>query len=188
MIAQLTGTIIRMHQNPLVVDVHDVGYAVHVPQRILTSAVMGSRITLLTYTHVREDALVLFGFSSEDELALFELLLGVSGIGPKTALSVLDRGSNAIKRAIISSDVEFFTSVPRLGKKNAQKIIIDLKSKLGSTSDLDLSDKAGTDTKQIVAALISMGFDTKEAKEAVQKLPATGTLEEKVKLALKTLG
>jgi len=188
MIAQLTGTIVRMHHNPLVLDVHDVGYAVHVPQRILTTAALGSRMTLLTYTHVREDALILFGFTSEDELVLFELLLGVSGIGPKTALGLLDRGSDAIKRAIISSDVEFFTAVPRLGKKNAQKIIIDLKSKLGSSADLDLTGEENPDAKQIVAALMSMGFDRSEAKEAVKKVPAEGSLEEKVKFALKMLG
>lgn len=188
MIAQLTGTITRMNHNPLVLDVHDVGYAVYVPQRMLSSAVLGTRVTLLTYTHVREDALILFGFSSEDELALFELLLGVSGIGPKTALAVLDRGSDAIKRAIISSDVEFFTAVPRLGKKNAQKIIIDLKSKLGSSAELDLSGEENQDAKQIIAALISMGFDRKEVSEIIKKVPPEGSLESKVKFALKMLG
>ena len=79
-------------------------------------------------------------------------------------------------------------AVPRLGKKNAQKIIIELKSKLGSTSDLDLSDESTGDTKQIIDALITMGFDRKEAREAVKKLPAEGTLEQKVKFALKMLG
>lgn len=188
MIAQLTGTITRMHHNPIVLDVHDVGYAVYVPLRLLNAISIGQRLTVLIHAHIREDAFMLFGFSTEDELTLFELLLGVSGIGPKTALAVLDRGSSAIKHAIIASDVDFFTEVPRLGKKNAQKIIIELKSKLGSSSDLDLSDEAGTDTKQIIAALVSMGFDSKEAKEAVKKIPASGSLEEKVKHALKTLG
>ncbi len=188
MIAHLSGTAIRMQHNPIVIDVHDVGYAVYVPQRILTTITMGQRVSLLIHSHIREDAFMLFGFSTEDDLSLFELLLGVSGIGPKTALAVLDRGSAAIKRAIVASDVEFFTEVPRLGKKNAQKIIIELKSKLGSSSDLDLSDEEGTDTKQIIAALVSMGFDSKEAKEALKKVPSTGSLEEKVKLALKTLG
>lgn len=188
MIAHLSGTVIFMQHNPIVVDVHDVGYAVYVPQRILTSLTQGQRVSLRIHSHIREDAFMLFGFSTEDELTLFELLLGVSGIGPKTALAVLDRGSSAIKRAIISSDVEFFTEVPRLGKKNAQKIIIDLKSKLGSSSELDLSGEDSADTKQIIAALVSMGFDSKEAKEAVKKIPSTGTLEEKVKQALKTLG
>ncbi len=188
MIAQLTGIVSRIHHNPIVLDVHDVGYAVYIPQRLLTTIIPGQRITFLIHAHIREDAFMLFGFSTEEDLSLFELLLGVSGIGPKTALGVLDRGSSAIKHAIITSDVEFFTEVPRLGRKNAQKIIIDLKSKLGSSSDIDLSDATDTDTKQIIAALVAMGFDSKEAHEAVKKIPSSGTLEEKVKHALKTLG
>lgn len=188
MIAQLTGTVIRARHNPLVLDVHDVGYAVHVPHRLLTKVSPEERITVLTYTHVREDALILFGFSTEDELNLFELLLGVSGIGPKTALGIMDRGSNAIRQAIIASDVEFFTAVPRLGKKNAQKIIIELKGKLGSSAELDLSAEENQDTNQVISALMSMGFDRKEAKEAIRKIPPEGSLEDKIKSALKMLG
>lgn len=188
MIAQLTGTSIRIHKNPIVLDVHGVGYAVHVPQKLLTTVTKDQKLTIYTHTHVREDTLQLFGFSTEEELALFDLLLTVSGIGPKTALSVLDRGVSAIRNAIVSSDVEFFMTVPRLGKKNAQKIIIELKSKLGSTSELDLSKDDSGDTKQIIDALISMGFDRKEARETIQRLPDNGSLEQKVKSALQLLG
>ncbi len=188
MIAQLTGTATRIHMNPLVLDVHGVGYAVFVTQKLLTTVVKDQSLTVYTHTYVREDALQLFGFATQEELSLFDLLLTVSGIGPKTALAVLDRGVDAIRRAIISSDVEFFMTVPRLGKKNAQKIIIELKSKLGSTSDLNLAHEESGDTKQIIDALISMGFDRKEAREAVKRLPADGTLEQKVKFALKMLG
>jgi len=188
MIAQLTGAITHIHINPLVLDVHGVGYAVFVPQKLLVTVTMGQKMTVYTHTHVREDALQLFGFSTEQELSLFELLLTVSGIGPKTALLVLDRGVDAIRHAIVSSDVEFFMAVPRLGKKNAQKIIIELKSKVGSTGDLDLSGEATGDTKQIIDALLSMGFDRKEAREAVKKIPQDTSLEEKVKFALKMLG
>lgn len=144
-------------------------------------------MTIRTHTYVREDALMLFGFATVEDLSIFELLLTVSGIGPKTALAVLDRGVDAIKRAIVASDVEFFMTVPRLGKKNAQKIIIELKSKLGSTADLDLTKEEGNEVKQIIDALISMGFDRKEAREAVTQLPADGTLEQKVKYALKMM-
>lgn len=188
MIAQLTGFVARMHLNPLVLDVHGVGYAVYVPQKLLTTLMIKQSLTVYTHTHVREDALLLFGFATEEELIIFELLLTVSGIGPKTALLVLERGVAAIRRSIISSDVEFFISVPRLGKKNAQKIIIELKSKVGSTGDLDLSSEDSGDTKQIIDALISMGFDRKEARESTKKLPAEGSLEEKIKFALKMLG
>ncbi|MEK7533265.1 MAG: Holliday junction branch migration protein RuvA [Patescibacteria group bacterium] len=188
MIARLTGSVVRTHLNPLVLDVHGVGYAVYVPQKLLTTLTINRSLTVYTHTHVREDALLLFGFATEEELTIFELLLTVSGIGPKTALLVLERGVAAIRRSIVSSDVEFFMAVPRLGKKNAQKIIIELKSKVGSTSDLDLSGEDGGDTKEIIDALISMGFDRKEAREATKKLPAEGSLKEKIKFALKMLG
>lgn len=187
MIAQLTGRVARVLYNPLILDVHGVGYAVHVPPRLLTQTTVGKEMTIHTHTYVREDALTLFGFATEEELTLFELLLTVSGIGPKTALAVLDRGSEAIRRAIVTADVEFFMAVPRLGKKNAQKIIIELKTKLGSPTDLDLNQES-SDIKQIIDALISMGFDRKEAREAVKQLPADGTLEQKVKYALKMMG
>lgn len=188
MIAQLTGRVVRFSHNPLVLDVHGVGYAVFVPQGVLAAASTAETLTVYTHTHVREDALMLFGFLQEQELVLFELLLTVSGIGPKTALAVLDRGSSAIRTAIAKADVEFFMAIPRLGKKNAQKIIIELKTKLGSPTDLDLSDETGSETTQMLEALMSMGFDRKEAREAVKKLPQEGTLEQKLKYALKMLG
>lgn len=188
MIAQLTGTVISAQRNPLVVDVHGVGYAVWVPERLLRKAPAGSEVTVLTHTHVREDVLMLFGFLREEERILFELLLGVSGIGPKTALSVLDHESGEIKRAIVASDVSFFTGIPRLGKKNAQKIIIELKSKLGNSADIDLAAQDTDDAKAVTDALIAMGFDKHEAKEALKHVPAEGTLEEKIKHALKRLG
>lgn len=187
MIAQLTGTAVQTTRNPMVIDVHGVGYAVHVPQPLLSSTPAGSAVTVLTHTYVREDALMLFGFSAHSELTLFQLLLSVSGIGPKTALSVMDRGVTAIHRAITSSDVAFFQEVPRLGKKNAQKIIIELKSKLGSTSELDLSDDGQLQGNELVDALLAMGFDRKEAAAAAKRTPSEGTLESRLKLALKAM-
>lgn len=186
MIARLTGTASRITHNPLVLDVHGVGYAVFVPQKLLSMARTDAPLTVYTHTHVREDALQLFGFASEDELNLFEQLLTVSGIGPKTALAVLDRGGATIRKAIAAADVDFFMTVPRLGKKNAQKIIIELKNKLGSPTDLDLTRDADGETKQIMDALLSMGFDQKEVKGVIAKLPE-GTIESKVRHALKTL-
>lgn len=180
MIASLTGTVIKTH--PLILDVHGVGYLVSVPQKFV--AAVGQKITVHTYTHVREDTLQLFGFESAEELSLFEILLTVSGIGPKTALAVMDRGVASIQKAITSSDVDFFMTVPRLGKKNAQKIIIELRSKIaGTTGDIPETGETG----QISSALISMGFDRKELKDILKKLPE-GTLEEKIKFALKMLG
>ena len=135
-----------------------------------------------------DDALDLYGFPTEEELFLFKLLLSVSGIGPRTALAVIDRGVSEVRRAVTTSDVDFFTTIPRLGKKNAQKIIIELKSKLGSTKELDLTGDSEGETKQLLEALIGMGFARSEVMEVVRKLDSNKTLEEKIRQALKHLG
>lgn len=187
MIAQITGTVVKTIPNPIIIDVHGVGYAVYVPQKFQTTVAPGTTITVHTHTYVREDALQLFGFATFEDLTLFEMLLSVSGIGPKTALAVMDRGSTAIQKAIASADVEFFMAVPRLGKKNAQKIIIELKNKLGAMAELDLAHEPHGDTKEIFEALIGMGFERKEVKDIMNKLP-DGPIEVKIKYALKMLG
>ena len=187
MIGKLTGIIDSNTKNPLVIDVHDVGYVVRVPERYLASVKPNKPHTLFIHTHVREDALDLYGFATPQELALFDLLLTVSGIGPKTAISVIDRGVDAIESAVRKSDVDFFTDIPRLGTKNAQKIIIELKSKLGSSKALNLAEDTG-ETKQIIDALISMGFDRYEIREAMKKIDAKDvSIEQKIRHALKLL-
>lgn len=165
-----------------------VGYAVHVPLHLTSSLSVGDTKIFFIHTHVREDALDLYGFVTQEELILFRLLLDVSGIGPRTALSVIDRGGDAVRHAIGTADVDFFTIIPRLGKKNAQKIIIELKNKLGSTADLDLSGEASGETKALLDALLAMGFERKEAIEAVKKISSNLPLETKIRQALKLLG
>ena len=188
MIGRLTGIIDSHIHNPLIIDIHGVGYVVHIPERYLTSIKPKSQHTLLIHSHIREDAFDLYGFATQQELALFELLLTVSGIGPKTALTVTDRGVDAVEAAVRTSDVDFFTTVPRLGTKNAQKIIIELKSKLGSTKMLNLEGESG-DTKQVMDALASMGFDRHEIRETIKKFDTKDvTVEQKIRHALKLLG
>ena len=120
---------------------------------------------------------------------MFKLLLTVSGIGPKTALTIIDRGVPAVTGAVQKSDVDFFTTIPRLGKKNAQKIIIELKQKLGSITDLDLSEYTSSETKEILDALSSMGFARIEAIQVIKTLPSDlTTLEQKIRYCLKELG
>jgi Holliday junction DNA helicase RuvA len=188
MIGRLTGIIDSHIRNPLIIDIHGVGYVVHVPERYLASVKPGRQHTLFIHSHIREDAFDLYGFATEQELVLFELLLTVSGIGPKTALSVVDRGVNAVETAVRKSDVDFFTTIPRLGTKNAQKIIIELKSKLGSSKMLDLTGTDSSETKQIIEALTTMGFDKNEIREALKKLDAKDvTVEQKIRHTLKLL-
>jgi Holliday junction DNA helicase RuvA len=188
MIGRLTGTIDSNSNNPLIIDVHGVGYVVHIPERYLTSIKPKSQHALFIHSHIRDDAFDLYGFVTQHELVLFELLLTVSGIGPKTALNVVDRGVDSVETAVRKSDVDFFTTIPRLGTKNAQKIIIELKSKLGSTKMLNLEGESG-ETKQVMDALARMGFDRHEIREAIKKFDAKDvTVEQKIRHALKLLG
>lgn len=188
MIGFVDGIIEIKDTQYVMVNVSGVGYKVFVSTAVLQKLQKGDRSKLYTYTHVREDILELYGFSEFSDLKLFELLIGVSGIGPKTCLGIFSVGSrDTIIQAILSGDVGFFTSVPRLGKKNAQKVIIELKGKLGSTADLDLSE-ATSDETDVIAALVGFGFTQREAQQAVQLVQGQGaSVEEKIKLALKQL-
>lgn len=190
MIAYLTGTIFTKGLNYIIIMTSSgVGYKVYVPADIITSAILDKPKSLFIHTHVKEDALDLYGFPTQDDLSMFELLIGVSGIGPKTALNIFSNGKlPKIKEAIVKGDVEFFTAVPRLGKKNSQKIIIELRSKLGSLADLDLTAE-GSESKEIIDALKTFGFSMSEAKDAIKSLKDfEGSTSDKIKQALKYLG
>lgn len=189
MIGALKGKIFSKSVNSIILFAENIGYIVHVTNRFLETVNIDTDIFLFIHTHVREDAFDLFGFLTQEELHLFELLLTVSGIGPKTALLVMDKGVSDVEQAIQSPDVDFFTTVPRLGKKNAQKIIIELKPKLGSLTDLDLSENMPSETKELIDGLISMGFIRSEALSAIKTLPPRlATLQEKLRYCLRELG
>jgi Holliday junction DNA helicase RuvA len=189
MIGLLTGIIAFRNDPYLIIDVHGVGYKVLASPQVLVSSHLSDTVTLFIHTHVREDALDLFAFPTEQDLRVFDYLISVNGIGPKTAMGVFGVGSREeILGAIRKADVDFFTGVPRLGKKNAQKIIIELKNKLGSGEELDLSE--GTEEEiEVINALVSMGFSEREARIAVKGIGENGkTVSERVKLALRQLG
>lgn len=190
MIGTLKGTIEYRQDPHVIVDVNGVGYKVLVPTTVLARInALGDPIKLYTHTHVREDVLELYGFSEPADLKLFEYLISVSGVGCRTASGIFSVGTRSeIIQAIIGADVAFFTSVPRLGKKNAQKIIIELKNKIGGGEDLDLSADT-QENNEIVSALKTFGFDPKESQDAIRALAGKGeTVEEKIRLALKYLG
>lgn len=189
MIGSLKGKAQNFGNNCLLIMTGNVGYKVFVNSKILENFQSGSELFLYTHTHIREDAHEIYGFKTKEELFLFELLISVSGIGPKTGLLITERSDNEIKQAVISSDVDFFTNIPRIGKKNAQKIIIELKGKLGSLSELDLTGKTTSQTKEVTDALSSMGFNRNEVSEVLSQLPKNlDKTEDKVKAALKLLG
>lgn len=191
MIGTLKGIIEYRDDPNLIVDVQGVGYKVVVPATVLAKiSGVGVAIKLYTHTHVREDVLELYGFTDPLDLKLFQYLISVSGVGCRTALGIFAVGSRGnIIQAISAGDVSFFTSVPRLGKKNGQKIIIELKNKIGAKGDIDLSDATGGEQNELLTALKSFGFSAGEAQEAIQALNGEGkTIEDKVRLALKHLG
>ena len=187
MISYLLGTPVA-HGEDLTVVVNGVGYAVHVDSATAVSALNQTQVALFIYTHVREDRIELYGFQSLEAKKLFLLLLDVSGVGPSTALSITSHGPEALVDAVQQADLKFFGSIPRVGKKLAQKIIIDLKSKLGSLKELDLKP---LDSKQadVVAALTSLGFGETEAGELVRSLELDKmTVEQAIKEAMRRLG
>jgi len=190
MIGFLSGEVVARDDPYIVIDVNGVGYKVVVANGVLSNLGKNGKVKLFIYTHVREDAISLFGFLDSLDLKLFENLISVSGIGPKTAMNIFSIGNREeIIQSIITSDVSFFTGVPRLGKKNAQKIIIELKSKLGSIEDLDLTKIDVKENSEVIAGLKNFGFSNREAIEAVKAIKGNGqTTEEKIRLALKELG
>jgi Holliday junction DNA helicase RuvA len=190
MIGFLNGKIELLKRPFVIVSVNGVGYKVLVSENFYSKLTKDQMLKIFTFTYVREDALELFGFPEIDDLVLFESLIRVSGIGPKTALNIFSFGERKdIIEAIIKGDVSFFTSVPRLGTKNAQKIIIELKGKMGSSENLDLSGKDIQENAEVVEALKNFGFSVKEAQKVLREIKTLGlSPEDKIRIALKNLG
>jgi Holliday junction DNA helicase RuvA len=186
MIRSLHGTIQALLLDAVILDVHGVGYEVLCTKRAFQGKSVGEELSLSIYTHVKEDALQLFGFLAEEERALFLLLLSVSGVGPRTALQVLHAGGSSVVQAIRSSDVAYFQSSPRLGKKTAQKIIVELQSKVGDSSDISflLPNSVSRDVEE---ALQQMGYSGSALQPVLQKIQPDWTLEYALKWAIQQL-
>lgn len=197
MIALLSGTLLSKSPTELLLDVNGVGYAVHIP--VSTFEKVGdvqSSVTLHTYLHVREDALQLYGFATEDERNLFRMLISVSGIGPKMAQTILSGVAAHELRAIITGGNHFaLTKIPGVGKKIAERLVVELRERIGKvemTSSLPpSSSQAETSIRsEALLALTSLGFNRAAAEKAVREAllesPAgTHTLEGLIKEALK---
>lgn len=183
MIAYLEGQAL-VKKDHLIVLTGGVGYLVFVGSKILSSiTTSGENIALYIYSHIKEDRFELYGFQSEEDLEIFKMLIAISGVGPKTALALANAGTNQLIEAVQQAQTSFFTSVPRVGKKLAQKIIIDLKSKLGSLKELNLgtlSPKA----QDVMDALLGLGFE----ENAVQTILSQLDLENMdLQVAIKTV-
>ena len=172
----------------LIIDVCGVGYKVSATNETIEKAKLSKLIGVWTHMAVREDAMDLYGFDSKEELDFFELLISISGIGPKTALSILNLATMpTIQRAIISGDSSYLTKVSGIGRKNADKIVLELKDKLTVVLD-DEGTASAQNHADSLEALRSLGYGEREAREALKKVPKDVTdTGECVKLALKIL-
>lgn len=172
MIAHLVGTLLEKHVQRLVVDVGGVGYDVQVPlSTFYAVGEPGARVTLRIHTHVREDALQLFGFVTALELSLFQRLIAVSGIGPKVALAVLSGiEPNDLIRAVKGSDIARLTRIPGVGKKTSERIVVELKDRLPQVEEPAASDTAvdASDVRDnVLSALVNLGYQRASVEKVV---------------------
>jgi len=193
MISSLNGKVEALGGDYAVINVGGIGFQVFTPTSTISSiGSMGSEAKLHTHLHVREDALILYGFATTDELSLFQLLINISGLGPKLALAMLSAMSvEQLSMALAAGSSELLTSIPGIGKKMAHRLILELKDKIAAglvTSAEILSSEGGA---EVISALTSLGYSASEAARAVTSLPpetADLPLEEKIKQALGYFG
>jgi Holliday junction DNA helicase RuvA len=182
-ISRLRGTAVAVHQGDsrIVLDVGGVGYALAATPTALRLAGGGGELTLETYLHVREDALQLFGFGEPAERELFEHLLAVSGVGPKVALAIVS-GSPVgdLRRAIALEDTARFEAIPGIGKKTAQRVVLELKEKLGTVAEAPAGERLGARE-----ALVELGYSVVQAEQALARVDPALPVEEQVRQALK---
>ncbi len=189
MIARIEGIIVHIDEKFIIVDVSGVGYKLSVTGETLASLILGEHTSFWVHTAVRENSIDLYGFKNINEMSFFELLLDVSGIGPRSALSILSIAPiETLKRAIATGDMAYLNKVSGIGKKTAEKIIIELRDKLQDYKN-DETPGLLRDESDIIEALKSLGYSQNEAREALNQVPSTtiGT-NARIKEALQILG
>lgn len=191
MISWLSGKIIRKEKNFIILNVAGVGYKINVSEKTLkTFSELGNKedAELYTYQNVHEDILDLYGFMSFDELQFFEAVISVSGIGPKVGLSILGESTvNEIKNAVAREDILFFNSIPGIGKKTAERFIVEIKNKIEAVV-LSAEDDGGGNS-DIADALVQLGYSRSEIGDIIKQIPKDIKNEkEKITWALKNLG
>ena len=193
MYAFFKGTIADTEEDALIVEVNSIGYRIYVPKDMILSGRVGSNITVYTYTCVREDAFILYGFNSKEDLSLFKLLITVSGVGPKMGLAILSSmDSNSIRTAIIMQDSKLLSSAPGVGAKTAGRIILELKDKVSpldilSSANDDITNEAVLNLRQeAYEALISLGVSNLKATQSLNEIEITedSRIEDIIKLLL----
>jgi Holliday junction DNA helicase RuvA len=187
LIASLTGAVAEVSGGALVLDVGGVGYLVHAPASVLAGAVRGERARLLTHLVVREDSLSLYGFRSADQRDLFQILLGVTGVGPKLALAVLSAlEPSGLRTAVAAGDVDALTAVPGVGRRGAQRMLLELRDRLDIV--VDEAVVPGSALAEARAALSGLGYTAAELRGVVEGVAVPGaSVEGMVRAALKQL-
>lgn len=191
MISSITGEISAIETDRLTVTINGLGFDVNVSKTLALECHIGQVISLFTYLVVREDLLALYGFRTSEEKTFFLLLLGVEGIGPRIALGALSVLSpDAIRRAVVSEQPEIFSRVPGIGKKTAQKILIQLQGKVKASGGMESISPLDELDTQVMEALTTLGYSIVEAQAAVQAIPnsAPKDVEERLRMALQFFG
>ncbi len=187
MIASISGKVQSKSQDSLVLDVQGIGFEVAVTTGLASEVEQGDIIFLYTHLIVREDLLALYGFRTLEEKRFFLLFMGVEGIGPRLALAILSTLSlDNIRQAIVSEQPEYFCRVPGVGKKTAQKILINLQGRITAEAGFEARKTTTSAEDQVLEALVGLGYSVVEAQTAVQALPkdVPDTLEDKLRVAL----
>ena len=190
MIAHINGIIVEKFNNSLIVDVHGVGYEIMVPTPDFEDVKLGEERKFYTYHAIRENAEDLYGFSSLAAKKIFELLISVQGVGPKAGMAILSLAeAEEVRNAIANADIAFISKATGVGKKSAERVVVDLRDKVGAPSHYGATKAkfASVEEKsdEALDALIALGFPLKEATAALEKVDPALPAEERVKLALK---
>jgi len=192
MIAGLHGKLESVGSDWAIIDVGGIGFQVYMPTSTLsTLGAIGEEVKLYTHLHLREDNATLYGFASTDELGLFQSLIGVSGLGPKLALAMLSAMNvDKLTMAIATGSTDLLTVTPGIGKKMAERLILELKEKIGAGWITTPAAQLAQENTDVLAALTSLGYSVAEANRAVATLPPSSdlSLEERIKLALQYFG
>jgi Holliday junction DNA helicase RuvA len=189
MIGRISGTLLDKSPPTLCVDVGGVGYEIDVPMSTLYGLPeVGARVTLFTHLTVREDAHILYGFATAQERLTFRALIKVTGIGARTALAVLSgMTSEDLALAVSQQETGRLTRVPGIGKKTAERLLLELKDKLGTLPTSAGAPQPGTDRDDILNALLSLGYSDSESRAALKALPDDVSVSDGIRLALKSL-
>jgi Holliday junction DNA helicase RuvA len=191
MIGYLTGKLISAKPTQILLDVNGVGYAIKISINTFEKLTGKKTVSLYIFTNVKEDSITLFGFYSEAEKEMFELLISISGVGPKSALSLLSGiSTDDLKQAIITNNIERIIAVPGIGRKTAERLILELKNKVRDVKEEGITPAKPSAQKEAIAALTTLGYNLTSSEKAVNKilsdLPEC-SLEELIKKSLKEL-